>query len=175
MKNFVVILLLLVFSATQFASLLSDIGAPIIHEVCYGKVFQRRSTGSASQTLFMDSVSFHQSQTDDQEIRVGGHLFDIIAITRMGDSVQIEVNSDEFETQFFNVIHQIREAVKKASGPHHHNKNLQSWLLKLYCPNEATANLVAPGQVSGSYKIPLIPKLQAGIHNRYVQPPDTFI
>src|SRR5690349_5228768 len=138
MKNFVVILLLLIFSATQFASILSDMGAPIIHAVCYGKVFKRRSTGTGDQMMAMDSLTFRHAQTDDRELRIGGELFDIVSYTAKGDSIQLQLTNDEFETHFFNIVHQIRKAVKKASGPHHHNKHLQSWLLKLYCPNEAT-------------------------------------
>jgi len=175
MKNLVVILLLLIFSVTQFASILSDIGAPIIHAVCYGKVFKRRSTGSADQVITMDAVTFRHALTDDREIRVGSELFDIVSFTDKGDSVQLQVAIDGFETQFFNIVHQIRDAVKKASGPHHHGKQMQSWLLKLYCPDEASTNLLLPGSGCVIHRLPLTPGLQVGIHNRYVQPPDFFI
>jgi hypothetical protein len=175
MKKVVVIFFLLVFSATQFASILSDIGAPILHAICYGKVFKRRSTGAGDQIITMDSATFRRAQTDDFEIRIGGELFDIVSLATTGGGVQLQLTRDEFETHFSNIVHQIREALKKSSVPHHHGKHLQSWLLKLYLPDQATGNWVLPPSGSVVHILSLTPGLQVGIHNRYVQPPDLFI
>ena len=175
MKNFVVILLLIIFSATQFASVLSDVGAPVIHAICYGQVFKRQASRSGNRIFVLDSAEVRKSMTDDSEIRLHGELFDIVATTKIGDSIRLEVASDEFETQLFNIVQHIKDAVKKAPGTNHHNKQLQSWLLKLYCPNEARANLLLPGSVSSTYIRLQIPPIQPGVHNRHLQPPDRFI
>ena len=166
--------MLLIFSATQFASVLSDIGAPIIHAICYGKMFKRRSTGSGDRILLLDTATFHQSRTDDREIRIANLLYDIVSITSKGDSVELRVTSDEFETRLFNIVQQIRDAVKKAPGTHR-SKQLQSWLLKLYCPDEAISNRHLPRLISSVYRMPVPPSLHAGIYNQHLQPPDLFI
>src|SRR6478609_6838772 len=134
MKSTLVILLLLIFSVTQFGNLLTGITAPVIHAICYGKVLKRRSTSSGNQLLSIDTATFRLSLTDDNEIRYAGQLFDILSVNPHGNTVQLQVVNDEFETTLSNIIKQLREAVKKASGSHHSGKRMLSWLLKLYCP-----------------------------------------
>jgi len=175
MKKIIVRLLLLIFFATQFGSILSDIGAPVIHAVCYRKTFKWLSASSGDRILVLDSTSFRRSLTDDREIRIAGELFDIISISRKGKNLHLKVSSDALETRLANIIQQIRDAVRKSSGRHQQGKQVQSWLFKLYCRDEGTSTDVIPEIISSTYNFAGIPKLQPGIHNRHLQPPDLFV
>jgi hypothetical protein len=175
MKNRLAILLLLIFSCTQFGNLLSDFGAPFIHAICYGKVFKRRSTGSGDQLLSMDSATFRGSLTDDHEIRYEGQLFDILSVTAEGNTVQLQVVNDEIETKISNIFHQIHEALKKASGAQQAGKRMLSWLLKLYCPVSGNHEMLIASLTLSPYNNSRIPPIYPGIHSLCQQPPDLFI
>jgi len=175
MKNSLAILLLLIYSASQFGSQLSDFAVPVIHTICYGKVFKRRSNGATDQMLVLDSLTYRRSLTEEHEIKLDGELFDIISVTTKGHKVQLQVTKDEYETHLVNIIEQIREAVKKTTGNHSSVKALQSWLLKLYYPEGENATLYCPSGITSTFSCCIIPGLQTGIHKRYLQPPDSFI
>ena len=160
------------FCASQLGSLVSGYASPLIHTICYGKVFKRRTPDSHEQVIVMDSASYAQSLTDEHELRIHGDLFDIHSTRKSGGSVVIRATKDEYETHLLSVFSQLRKAIREASQKHSTGKNVSSWLFKLYCSSRETSNLEAASFSSPVKGYSLTPTLLSGPYNSLRQPPD---
>ena len=173
MKKILVILILTSFSAIQLGSLLSNYATPLIHALCYGKVF-RRVPKAADRVLIMDLVTYSQALTDDHEIRMDGELFDIHSIRKNASGVILHAAKDENETRLVEIIHRLKQAVKQASQKHPASKNRPSSFLKWYCsdkPLPQIETLNVPISMNASSPTPgLLP----GAQTLLCQPPDVF-
>lgn len=127
--------LISLFLLTQLGSVIWYYTRPLIHFICNSR--QENNFGESNNNhltiLHLSSAKFQTELKGEDEIRLGGILYDIISTQSAGDSVVLKLESDLLETSLLAKYDQINENFAKTHPTQQQSDlHLWKWVFQLF-------------------------------------------
>jgi hypothetical protein len=139
MRKSGITILLLLYVFTQLGTITWYYYKPLLHAICYNRLWLRPKNDKNECVITMDLASFRKAKADEHEILWKEELYDISAIEINGDKVTIRAEKDATETKWIDIYNVIHEQVSKNKSPHSPiDMRYYQWAFKLYIPAVAS-------------------------------------
>jgi hypothetical protein len=127
--------LISLFLLTQLGSVIWYYTRPLIHFICNSR--QENNLGESSNNhlaiLHLSSLKYQTEFKGEDEIRLGGMLYDIISTQSSGDSVVLKLESDLLETSLLAKYDQISENFAQTHpAQKQSDQHLWKWVFQLF-------------------------------------------